>query len=218
MERVEKGVRSWIIDYPAMLSTWPAIEQRVDRPSSPCVAYFHYVRLCVKQGCERVVAPRRATMLSDAIYLRLHVSPHFPPFDFSFCRTRAPHIPLFFLSSPSWPYSKCFPSSLPSKPTLFFASKYPFPSSFSSFSRNKPTKYIHPQFLFRAMRQLSSFHPFPPFLLSLSLFLSFFFNKHAREKCRRSRGKISERIPLPLVREDESKEEKRNALLGDETA
>lgn len=73
------------------------LEQGVDRPSSPRVAYFHYVRPCgcVTRGRERVLAPRRATPLSDAIAISVYFSfspshfplpsPHFPPFDFSFC-------------------------------------------------------------------------------------------------------------------------------------
>lgn len=97
LERVEKGVRSWIIDYPAMLSTWPAIEQRVDRPSSPCVAYFHYVRLCqagvrkgggAKKGNNAVRRHLSPSPRFSAPPLSLSPSPHFPPFDFSFCRTR----------------------------------------------------------------------------------------------------------------------------------
>lgn len=124
-ERVEKGVRSWIIDYPAMLSTWPAIEQRVDRPSSPCVAYFHYVRLC-QAGVRKGGGAKKG---NNAVRRHLSPSPRFsapllslsPPLrifhrliSLSVVRTsatRAPHTPLFFLSPSA--YSKCFPSSLP---------------------------------------------------------------------------------------------------------
>lgn len=170
---------------------------------------------CVKQGCERVVAPRRATMLSDAIYLRLRVSPllfslslplsAFSTVWFLFlsyaCLLHALHTPPCF----SYPLQPIVNISLP--PSLF-ASKYQryvfHPSSFFSFSRNKPTKYTS---------TIPFSHDAPTFFFSFPpLFLSFFFNKHVREKCRRSRGKISERIPLPLVRKGESKEEKRNAL------
>lgn len=118
MERVEKGVRSWIIDYPAMLSTWPAIEQRVDRPSSPCVADFHYVRLCqagvrkgggAKKGNNAVRRHLSPSPRFSAPLLSLPPpSPHFPPFDFSFCRTRVcytrsthPHVFPFPLPSPT---------------------------------------------------------------------------------------------------------------------
>lgn len=125
LERVEKGVRSWIIDYPAMLSTWPAIEQRVDRPSSPCVAYFHYVRLC-QAGVRKGGGAKKG---NNAVRRHLSPSPCFsapllslsPPLrifhrliSLSVVRvsaTRAPHTPLFFLSPSA--YSKCFPSSLP---------------------------------------------------------------------------------------------------------
>lgn len=125
LERVEK-VGSWIIDYPAMLSTWPAIEQRVDRPSSPCVAYFHYVRLC-QAGVRKGGGAKKG---NNAVRRHLSPSPrfspppptssspHFPPFDFSFClvrvsrtRARPAHPPCF-----SYPFAPIVNVSLLNPP------------------------------------------------------------------------------------------------------
>ena len=128
------------------------------------------------------------------------------------------HTPPCF-SSPPLPgpiANVSLPPSLRNPPSFLPPSiRFPRPSPPSRVTNRRNT-YIHNSFFARCANFLL-FIPFP-LSFSLSFFLSFFFNKHAREKCRRSRGKISERIPLPLVREDESKEEKRNALLGDETA
>lgn len=215
LERVEK-VGSWIIDYPAMLSTWPAIEQRVDRPSSPCVAYFHYVRLC-QAGVRKGGGAKKG---NNAVRRHLSPSPrfspppptssspHFPPFDFSFClvrvsrtRARPAHPPCF-----SYPFAPIVNVSLLNPPS-FFPSKYPrrvFHSSRFFFSRNN-RRNTHPhcsQFLFRVMRQPFLFIPFSP----LSTFRSFFLSFLTRRKVQ-AISRENKREDSALVRKGESKEE-----------
>lgn len=148
-----------------------ATEQRVDRPSSPRVAYFHYTRLCGARARKGALAPRRATMVSDAL-------------------CPSPPLPLIFSVFPAF-FTVRFLSrarSHPVRPLFFLSPAVQGNVALHCLPLGRVCAGIHPPpapCLLRKQRENSG--------VSVSLSRaaraqSFFKQRRSREKCQRSRA------------------------------
>lgn len=148
------------------------------------------------RGRERVLAPRRATMLSDATYLcpllflfpssrcsSFPSFPYFPPFDFSFC-----HACLLQPSCAFHPLVFPIPCCIVNV-SLTFSPVHPLFAS--CLCLGVSVVCFHPILLFSRNNRQSTYTPgsFRVLLAKFFFLLSFFFsNNRVREKCKQSRG------------------------------